>query len=257
MAAPSLPVRGRRFYHRHIIDTDLNPSLFQVTRVAQGQVYYAMFDEFAPKTMLKAPLKASLRSQMDYFLLHALGYWADEALHAPTTPARSLRRFAKATGLREALPLSERARAVASYLHALDLDKAGTPYMQHIQSVADGVQSEDEKVVAYLHDTKEDHGLSDLDFEWLGFSSEHIAGINGVTKLKSERGETGYHEFVVRASLHPLSRAVKLSDLRDNSNLERIPLPLRTDRDAKRVEKYQREIAFLESLPAFNGPELD
>ena len=34
------PVKGLRFLHSRVIDYDKKPALYQVTRVAQGQVYY-------------------------------------------------------------------------------------------------------------------------------------------------------------------------------------------------------------------------
>jgi hypothetical protein len=262
MSILSLPRPRRRFYHHHFIDSDLNPSLCEVTRVDGGMVYYALVERPHDRKVLPHPAKADMKARTDFFLQQALGYWEDEAL-PHSERARGLRHWAAANAIREVFPLADRARLVAEYLHAADgnypgdRDKADAPYMNHVQSVVDGVEGEDEKVVAYLHDTKEDHGLADIDFEWLGFSPEHILAINNLSKLPGERGKDGYHDFIVRAARHPLSRAVKLADLRDNAREERIPLAKRTEHDSSRTEKYRREIAFLESLPALSAvPEI-
>ena len=251
MSTPSAPAKKRRFYHRHFIDSDLNPSLCEVTHVAQGLVYYALLENPKERKSLNVAIKASLKAHLDYFMRESLGYWEDETL-PHSKRALALRRWAANNDIREVLPLSDRARLVAEYLHQEDRDKAGVPYMNHVQAVADQVEGEDEKVVAYLHDTKEDHHLSDRDFEWLGFEPDQIFAINGVTKLPNEKGEAGYHAFVSRAARHPVSRAVKLADLRDNATLDRIPASMRTEHDIRRTEKYQREIAFLQSLPALS-----
>ena len=262
MSILSLPRPRRRFYHHYFIDSDLNPSLCAVTRVADGMVYYALLERPHDRKAIPTPAKADMKARTDFFLQQALGYWEDEAL-PHSERARTLRRWAASNAIREVLPLVDRARSVAEYLHAADgeypgdRDKANAPYMNHVQAVVDGVEGEDEKVVAYLHDTKEDHGLADIDFEWLGFSPEHIFAINNLSKLPSERGKEGYHDFIIRSSRHPLSRAVKLADLRDNAREERIPLSMRTEHDSNRTEKYLREIAFLESLPALaSAPEI-
>mgnify|MGYP007025202448 CR=1 FL=1 len=46
----------------------------------------------------------------------------------------------------------EFARAVASYAHSGQKDKAGKPYIMHPAAVSEAVVSDEEKVVALLHD---------------------------------------------------------------------------------------------------------
>ena len=48
-----------------------------------------------------------------------------------------------------------------------------------------------------------------------------------------------------RAAGNPISRAVKLADLKDNMDLSRIAHV--TERDLERIEKYRRAVAFLET----------
>ena len=53
-------------------------------------------------------------------------------------------------------------------------------------------------------------------------------------------------EYVKRLASNPLARAVKMSDLRHNMQMDRIPNP--TEKDFKRLEKYKKAYAYLESL---------
>lgn len=46
--------------------------------------------------------------------------------------------------------------------------------------------------------------------------------------------------FIRRAAGNPIARTVKLADLRDNSDLSRIPAP--TEADHRRLIKYRRAI---------------
>ena len=50
----------------------------------------------------------------------------------------------------------ELARALAAYAHLGQVDKAGKPYITHPLAVAEGVEGEDAKIAALLHDTVED-----------------------------------------------------------------------------------------------------
>ena len=75
-----------------------------------------------------------------------------------------------------------------------------------------------------------------------GFAPEIIDGLKSVTKIEGE----AYEDFVKRAAANPIGRRVKLSDLTDNSDLSRIATP--TAKDHERLARYQREIAYIQSL---------
>ena len=53
--------------------------------------------------------------------------------------------------------LLELAIAIAKEAHEGQTDKANRPYFLHPQAVASFVETEQEKIVAYLHDVMEDH----------------------------------------------------------------------------------------------------
>jgi len=115
----------------------------------------------------------------------------------------------------------ERAIQIATGAHTSQVDKAGEPYILHPLRVMLNVSSPDERLVAVLHDVIEDSEITSKDLLSEGFSTT----IEGVAD-------------------NPLARIVKLADLKDNSDLSRIPNP--TERDFKRLKKYQKTRQFLE-----------
>jgi (p)ppGpp synthase/HD superfamily hydrolase len=137
--------------------------------------------------------------------------------------------------------MSNLERAVA---HAGQRDKAGAPYILHPLRVMLRLASNDERVVAVLHDVCED--CPGWTFDRLrseGFSEQVLKGLDSVTKRD---GET-YENFVKCAADDPIGRAVKLADLQDNCDLSRISNP--SDRDVARVEKYRKAIDLISRLP--------
>ena len=68
-------------------------------------------------------------------------------------------------------------------------------------------------------------------------------------KLLTHDESVPYLEYVRFLKPNPLARAVKLADLRHNSDLSR--LPRITEKDQRRAEKYAKAIAVLEG----EGPE--
>lgn len=63
-------------------------------------------------------------------------------------------------------------------------------------------------------------------------------------KLLTHDESVPYLEYVRSLKPNPLARAVKLADLRHNSDLSR--LPRITEKDQRRAEKYAKAIAVLE-----------
>ena len=90
-----------------------------------------------------------------------------------------------------------------------------------------------------MHDIVEDTEVTFDDLREFGFSEEIVAGVDSVTRRKGERREA----FIYRAKQNDLGRSVKIADLKENSNLSRIPNP--QEKDYKRVEKYKKEISIL------------
>ena len=133
----------------------------------------------------------------------------------------------------------ERAIEIAARTHAGQTDKGGAPYILHPLRVMLRVAPGAQQIVAVLHDVVEDSDVTFEDLERDGFSAEVVKGLRAVTKIKGE----SYEDFVARAALDPVGKAVKLADLMENSDLSRIAEPSR--KDLERVEKYGRAIAYL------------
>lgn len=130
----------------------------------------------------------------------------------------------------------EDAIAIALEAHRGQRDKGGQPYILHPLRLMLAAGSDDERVVAVLHDVVEDSRMTLADLKARGLSPVQAAGLEAVTRRDGE----SYEDFVIRAGDDPVGRAVKILDLRDNSDLSRIPNP--SEKDLSRVDKYRRAL---------------
>jgi (p)ppGpp synthase/HD superfamily hydrolase len=118
----------------------------------------------------------------------------------------------------ESAPL-QRAIAIATEAHRGQVDKADEPYIEHARRVMDQVGSIDEKIVGILHDVVEKNPhwtLHRLEDE--GFKPAIIEAVDAMTRRAGE----SYEDFVARAAANPMSRPVKIADLRDNIEMARL-----------------------------------
>lgn len=135
--------------------------------------------------------------------------------------------------------LYQQALAIAKDAHKGQVDKAGVEYIQHPLFVASLVEGELAKTVALLHDVVEDSDWTLEDLRKEGLPEEVVQAVGILTKKRNEN----YEEYILRVKQNPLARQVKLADLHHNSDLSRLANV--TDRDRKRVAKYQKAIAYL------------
>ena len=106
-----------------------------------------------------------------------------------------------------------RAREIAVQAHQGQRDKAEHPYFDHCRRVAEGVCTDEEKTVAYLHDVLEKGpGWTQERLRQEGFSARVVEAVVALTR-KPEEDE---NDFVRRAASNSLARVVKLADLKDN-----------------------------------------
>ena len=103
--------------------------------------------------------------------------------------------------------------------HQGQTDKAGMAYIGHVVRVAAGVETDDERVVALLHDVVEDCDvpLSDIEAK---FGVDTAAGVDAMTRRDGEAPEAYY----ARVRANPLALRVKRADIADNSSPERLKL---------------------------------
>ncbi len=133
---------------------------------------------------------------------------------------------------------TEKARALALRAHAGQVDRAGEPYAGHPARVAARMQTDEARVVAWLHDVVEDTGVTLAEIGE-AFGPETAAAVDAIT----HRGGEAWGDYLFRVKANPVAAAVKVSDLIDNSNLSRLPQV--TARDVARQAKYNRALYFL------------
>lgn len=128
---------------------------------------------------------------------------------------------------------------IAVEAHEGQADKGGVPYILHPLRVMHNVDTIEEKIVAVLHDVVEDTTVTTGDLLDQGINSELVDSI----KLLTHEGGIPYEQYIRNLADDPLARAVKLADLADNSNPER--LIGKTKHDLERLEKYRNAISYL------------
>ena len=133
----------------------------------------------------------------------------------------------------------ELALKIATEAHKGQVDKAGVPYINHPLTVASLVDTEEEKIVALLHDTIEDTNITEQDLLNYGFSNKIVEAV----KLLTHNKNVPYMDYVAKIKDNELARKVKIADLTHNSDLSR--LKEITEKDKKRYEKYQKALVYL------------
>lgn len=109
----------------------------------------------------------------------------------------------------------------------------------HPIRVSNRCSTDEERIVALLHDTIED---TEVTAEYLlmeGFSRNIVDAILSVTRNKNE----SYEDFIKRSRLNPIGRQVKLHDLEDNMDITR--LNELTEKDICRLNKYLKAYKYL------------
>ena len=132
----------------------------------------------------------------------------------------------------------ELARRYAELAHNGQVDKAGEPYIHHPERVALRLKTDDEKVVAWLHDTVEDSDLSIEEIEKV-FGPDTACAVKAITR---ECGED-WDKYLHRVKENRIACKVKISDLIDNSNLTRLKTV--SLKDIRRQQKYNQALFFL------------
>ena len=136
----------------------------------------------------------------------------------------------------------ERAIQIAVTAHAGIKDKGGKPYILHPIKVMMRVETEEEQIVAILHDVVED---TDWTFDALrneGFSETVIEALETVTKQSEDED---YEDFIKRSLQNDIGRKVKIADLRENLDVTRIGEL--SEKDIKRINKYKKALQTLKT----------
>ena len=132
-------------------------------------------------------------------------------------------------------------RAISKVAHAGQLDKAGKPYFTHPERVALKVMGYGLgfSCVAYLHDVLEDTAVTAEDLLDVGVSEIQVEAVIAITHLTGEPREDYYH----RVAKNRLARVVKIADIRDNMDPDRLALLDEKTRD-RLITKYTKALEF-------------
>ena len=137
-------------------------------------------------------------------------------------------------------PETKKAMKLCFAAHKEQKDKSGLPYVFHPFHLAEQMSNENTTVVALLHDVVEDSDYTFADLQELGFSETVLAALRLLTHDES----VPYMDYVAAIKKNPVARAVKLADLRHNSDLSRMDEV--TEKTLARREKYLAAIRLLE-----------
>jgi hypothetical protein len=136
----------------------------------------------------------------------------------------------------------ERAIAIASSAHEGQREKSGSPYILHPLRVMLAMRTIDEGIAAVLHDVVEDTSVTLVDLEKERFPPLALEAVRLLTHAES----IPYMDYIRSVCDHPIARAVKMGDLRDNLDLSRLPVV--TADDEARLARYREALSMLESL---------
>ena len=129
--------------------------------------------------------------------------------------------------------------------HKEQRDKSGRPYVFHLFHLAEQMKDENTTIVALLHDVIEDTDYTIDDLKKMKFDDDVISAIS----LMTHDPDVLYMVYVEAIKSNPIAKAVKLADLRHNSDMTRLDAV--TIKDQKRADKadkyYIRAIELLEN----------
>lgn len=129
--------------------------------------------------------------------------------------------------------LTKKALVISFNAHKEQVDKSGMPYVYHPYRIAEQMNDEYSTCVALLHDVIEDTDITLEDLKDEGFPQEVIEAI----ALMTHDDDTPYFDYIRQIKTNPIATAVKLVDLQDNSNYERLDKV--EIKDLQRIEKYR------------------
>ena len=130
---------------------------------------------------------------------------------------------------------------IACLAHKGQIDKAGVSYINHPRTVASFVDTEEEKVVALLHDVLEDTDVKEDDLRPV-FGDDIV---DALLLLTREDG-VDYFDYIkrIKESGKQVAINVKLADLKHNSDVSRVTRM--TDKHRCRLQKYETARKMLE-----------
>jgi len=137
-------------------------------------------------------------------------------------------------------PLEQKAYGIARSAHWGQKDKEGEDYLLHPMRVSAKGKSEKERILGLLQDVVEDTDITLEDLSEEGFSKEIVDAVDALTKREGESDP----QYLTRVKENELARGVKLYDIEDNADPERLA---KLDRETRErlTKKYRYARDFL------------
>ena len=135
---------------------------------------------------------------------------------------------------------------LVSYLFHDKKDKDGIPYINHLVSVSNMLDTRTTKIAGLLHDVLEDiPNFTVNDLKMLGFSDEVVEIVKIVTKDKTNK--ESYHDWITKIikTKNIDALKVKYADIKDHLNAKRLSL-LNEEKKLYFISKYSEEKSRLE-----------
>ena len=126
----------------------------------------------------------------------------------------------------------EKALSIALEAHTGQVDKADQPYILHPIRLMLHMETENEMAAALLHDVIEDTSMTYDHLLKNGMPQSVIDILKHITKIDGE----SYDTFIDRVSKNDSARKIKIEDIKDNMNVNR--LMKLTEEDLERLKKY-------------------
>ncbi len=147
-------------------------------------------------------------------------------------------------------PTLEDAIILATNAHKGQKDRNDEPYIMHPIRVMAQLWGHDERMVAVLHDVIEDTDVTLDDLRKAGYPDRIVEAVDAISRRK-DAGES-FSQYIQRVRKNPLATKVKIADLKDNSNLDRLPKVEAFD--LKRLDRYNRALQYL--INRYESPDI-
>lgn len=137
-------------------------------------------------------------------------------------------------------PMTKKALKLCFEAHKEQVDKSGMPYVFHPFHLAEQMETEETTIVALLHDVVEDTDYTIEDLTNMGFAKD----VTDAIALMTHADGVEYMDYVRKIKDNPIAKAVKLADLKHNSDVTRLDVV--DEKALNRKDKYVKAIKLLE-----------
>ena len=123
---------------------------------------------------------------------------------------------------------------IAVKYHSNQVDKSGDLYILHPMRVMNAMDTNEERVIAILHDILEDTIVT-KEYLLTLFPTDIVSDIEVLSKPKWDN----YNDFILRIKENARAKKVKLADIEDNISYNRI-VKLPEEMRSRLVNKYTK-----------------